>query len=240
MNPRYLVAAIGAVLLGACSGKGPVPTARPAAIATTSGEIDGIAELLYQGDRKQARRRLDKALDRDPGNPTLMMLKQSITGDAREDLGPTSFPYTVQRGDTMTSLAGRFLGNRLKAYQLARYNDIESPNQLTAGTVLRIPGQAPRPAASPGKAKASAARPPAAAPKASGKPAKAKAPAAAQVDRAGAKRAQAAGLTALNQGRVAEAVSQLRRAAALDPGNAAISRDLARAERIAATVRARN
>ena len=234
MTSRFLAAALGALILGACSGKAPVQTAGPATATVSPSEIDAIAELLYQGNRKEARRRVEKALDRDPANPALLMLKQSITGDAREDLGPTNFPYVVQRGDTMTGLASRFLGNRLKAYQLARYNDIENPNNLTAGTVLRIPGQPPRPA------KAAATRAPSAVPKAPGVASKVKAPAAARVDRAGAKRAQAAGLTALNQGRVADAVTQLRRAAALDPGNAAIGRDLARAERIAATVKARN
>ncbi len=234
MTSRFLAAALGALVLGACSGKVPVQTTGPTTATVSPSEIDAIAELLYQGNRKEARRRVEKALDRDPANPTLLMLKQSMTGDAREDLGPTSFPYVVQRGDTMTGLASRFLGNRLKAYQLARYNDIENPNNLAAGTVLRIPGQAPRPA------KAAATRLPSAAPEAPAAASKAKAPAAAKVDRAGAKRAHAAGLTALNQGRVAEAVTQLRRAAALDPGNAAIGRDLERAERIAATVRARN
>lgn len=234
MKSRFLAAALGALVLGACSGKAPVQTAGPAGATVSPSEIDAIAELLYQGNRKEARRRVGKALDRDPANPTLMMLKQSIIGDAREDLGPTSFPYVVQRGDTMTTLASRFLGNRLKAYQLARYNDIENPNNLAAGTVLRIPGQPPRPS------RAAAKREPDAASKAPSAPSKSKAPAAAKVDRAGAKRAQAAGLTALNQGRVTEAVTQLRRAAALDPGNAAINRDLARAERIAATVKARN
>ena len=234
MTSRFLAAALGALLLGACAGKAPIQTAGPASTTVSPSEIDAIAELLYQGDRKEARRRVEKALDRDPANPTLVMLKQSMTGNARDDLGPMSFPYVVQRGDTMTSLASRFLGNRLKAYQLARYNDIENPNNLAAGTVLRIPGQAPRPA------KAAATRSPSAAPEAPAAASKAKAPAAAKVDRAGAKRAQAAGLTALNLGRVTEAVAQLRRAAALDPGNAAIGRDLARAERIAATVKARN
>lgn len=237
MTSRYLVAMVGALLLGACSGKAPVQTARTPATATAAGDADAIANLLYIGKRKEAGKRLDKALKHDPGNPTLMMLRQSINGDAREDLGPVNFPYVVQADDTMTSLAERFLGNRFKAYQLARYNGIDNPHLLTAGTVLQIPGQPPRAAPPPRTARPPATRAPATA----RTPAKAKTPAAAaRTDPAGAKRAHAAGLAALNQGRVSEAVSQLGRAAALDPGNAAIGRDLARAKRIAATVRARN
>jgi hypothetical protein len=50
---------------------------------------------------------------------------------------------------------------------------------------------------------------------------------------------RSAGLAALNRGAVKQAVGLLQRAHALDPGNAVILRDLQRAERIAATVRAR-
>jgi EAL domain-containing protein (putative c-di-GMP-specific phosphodiesterase class I) len=56
---------------------------------------------------------------------------------------------------------------------------------------------------------------------------------------AAAQRARSAGLAALNRGAVKQAVGLLQRAHALDPGNAVILRDLQRAERIAATVRAR-
>jgi LysM domain len=238
MTSRYLVAMVGALLLGACSGKAPVQTARTPATATAAGDADAVANLLYIGKHKEAGKRLDKALKQDPGNPTLMMLRRSMVGDAREDLGPVNFPYVVQTDDTMTSLAERFLGNRFKAYQLARYNGIDNPHLLTAGTVLQIPGQPPRAAPPPRTARPPATRAPATA--TARTPAKAKAPAAARTDPAGAKRAHAAGLAALNQGRVNDAVSQLGRAAALDPGNAAIGRDLARAKRIAATVRARN
>ncbi len=227
MISRISLAVAGALLLAACSGKPPVETGRPVA-ATTATEVDAIADLLHEGKHKEARKRLDAALKRDPTNPSLMLLKQAVTGDARVDLGPANFPYVVQRGDTMTKLAERFLGNRLKAYQLARYNGIDRPNALEAGTVLRIPGQPPRPAPTP--------RASTAAPAPSQPPAPRPAPAA-KTDPARAKQAHAAGLAALNKGRVNEAVTELRRAAALDPGNAAIGRDLARAERIAATVR---
>ena len=64
------------------------------------------------------------------------------------------------------------------------------------------------------------------------------APAKAAANPAAARAARTAGLVALNQGAVQRAVGLLRRAATLDPGNPLIARDLARAERIAATVRA--
>lgn len=236
------LALIGAALaLAACSGGPKVATGAPPAAPTAASEIEAIAALLDRGEVKDAHKRLDKALKTDPMNPSLLVLKQGVTGDAKADLGPTSYPHTVAAGDTMPSLAQRFLGNRLKAYQLARYNGIETPASLTPGSVLRIPGQPPRAAPDPRPAPRGTA-PTAATPRVRSPAATPAAPAARPIpvaNPAAAQRARSAGLAALNQGKVANAVTMLRRAAALDPGNTVIARDLARAERIAATVRAR-
>lgn len=59
-------------------------------------------------------------------------------------------------------------------------------------------------------------------------------------DRAGAERLRREGLEQLVAGVQDRAVALLDRAAGLDPGNAAIARDLARARRVQATVRARH
>jgi len=243
MMLRFLLPLAGALLLAACSGGPKVATGAPPAVPTAASEIDTIANLLHQGEPKDAKKRLDAALKRDPMNASLLVLQQGMTGDARADLGPASYPYVVKPGETMPELAQRFLGNRLKAFQLARYNDIDAPASLAAGATLRIPGQPPRAAPepratpraaspAPNRPRPSTAAPPSSAAPSPAAPARTANPAAAQ-------RARSAGLAALNQGRMNDAVTQLRRAAALDPGNAAIGRDLARAERIAATVRAR-
>jgi len=174
-------------------------------------------------------------------NPSLQVLLQGIEGDARTDLGPKNFSYTVRSGETMTELAERFLGNRLKSYQLAKYNGIDVPDALEVGRELLIPGQPPNaastPRSTPKAEKAAPARPKTEVAKPA-KPAAAPAPRK-TVDHAAARRARSAGLVALNQGNVKQAISLLRRAAALDPDNKAIAADLRRAEQIAATVRAR-
>ena len=113
------------------------------------------------------------------------------------------------------------------------------PAELAPGTRLKIPGEAPHAAApeparaapksSPRHTKAQAAPAPSA-------PAAPRAPAS---DPAAALRLRGAALSALNQGKADQAVALLRRAAALAPGNALVSRDLARAERIASTVHQR-
>jgi hypothetical protein len=241
MNHRSflrLAALASLAALAACS-KGPAPQPAAAVAPLAESEIEGVQALLMQGDRKGAEKSLKPLLKREPMNPKLQLLRDSISGDPKDLLGPTNYRYTVRAGETIEQLAERLLGNRLKAYQLARYNDLANPSALTAGQILRIPGSPPRPKPQPAPerpartAPAVTPRPKPAAPTPAPVPAKPVAnPAAAQ-------RARSAGLAALNRGAVKQAVGLLQRAHALDPGNAVILRDLQRAERIAATVRAR-
>jgi LysM repeat protein len=231
------------VALAACSG-GPKPprgTPVPPAAAATPAEIDAAFDLLMAGKEDDARKALDRLLKRDPMSANARLLRDSIGRDPKELMGPVSFPYTVRAGDTLVGVSQRLLGNRLKAYQLLRYNDLRAPVLLTPGQVLRIPGEPPRievprtePVRRPDTTPTPAPRPRPAPVKPTPAPA---APSAANP--AAARSARAAGLAALNGGAVNRAVGLLRRAAQLDPGNPLIARDLARAERIAATVRAR-
>jgi hypothetical protein len=230
-----------ALALAACSGGPSRPkTAPPAPGAASALETETIFTLLNAGDEATARKRLSALLKRDPMNPSARLLNESIDRDPRDLLGPDSYAYVVRPGDTIVGLAERLLGNRLKAYQLGRYNGLKAPVVLVPGQSLRIPGAAPR--AAPARRPEPRPTPPAssARPKpATAKPAPPTAPAARTANPAAARQARTAGLAALNQGNVARAVGLLRRAAVLDPGNPLIARDLARAERIAATVRAR-
>ena len=238
-----LLLALGAglALSGCAKDARPAPAT---ATATPADEVSAIARMLDAGETKAAGKRIKAGLKRDPMNPELLMLQQAITGDAQAALGPRSFPYTVRPGDTMGRIAGRFLGNPLKAYQLARYNGIDRPVDLAAGQVIRIPGEAPRaaeprarrPDPAPTPARPARPRGEVAAPKAALAPAARARPTA---NPAAARQTRAAGLAALNQGQVGRAIGLLRRAAQQDPGNPAITRDLARAERIGSTVKAR-
>lgn len=230
--------------LSACSSGhkaiGPASAIQPVSVA----KIEEIAALLDRGEVQPAKKRIEKELKRDPMNPSLQVLLQGIAGDARSDLGPSNFSYVVRPGDTMAELAQRFLGNRLKSYQLGRYNGIDEPSELRAGTELRIPGQSPRAEPSsrnPARPNADIPSPTTQRKEEAKKPEKAEKALSVRKtgDPAAARRARSAGLIALNQGRVVQAVTLLRRAAALGPDDKAIAADLARAERIAATVKSR-
>lgn len=229
----FLAAALA--LAGCASGAKPGAVSAPVSSAQS---IDAIAEHLNQGDVSAARKLINSGLKRDPNNPSLALLRDSIARDPVELLGPQSFDYVVQPGDTLVGIAQRFLGNRLMTYQLARYNGIEKPTTLTAGQTVRIPGTKPAPparrAATPAPSTPSAPSAPRAQP-----PKQAVVPPAARVDPAAARQLRTQGLAALNKGSAARAVQLLRRASALDPASTVIKADLARAERIEATVRSR-
>jgi hypothetical protein len=181
-------------------------------------------ELLDQGDERRAEVELRAALEEQPNNGAAQRLLQQIMEDPRTLLTAAPRPYTVRQGDSMSALAERYLGDALMFYALARYNDLEAPNQLSAGQRLMIPMR-------PGVTVASSspsegATPPAstaALPLRTGDP-----------DRANQLRLQ--GLQQLNAGNVDSAISLLRQAQALDGGNAAIQRDLDRALRLQAAL----
>lgn len=230
-----------ATLAAACSNA-PRPHISAGGVPSASqSEVEAIASLLDTGEAGKAKKRVVAALKRDPGNANLMLLRDSIDRSPQELLGPNHYAYTVQQGDTFPGLAQRFLGNRLKSYQLARYNGLTGAGVLPAGRVLQIPGQLPR-AEAPRRAERlpePALAPPRARTAPSARAAVVPPAARMGANPIAARQARSAGLAALNEGNPGRAVGLLARAAALDPGNPAIKRDLQRAQRINATVRAR-
>lgn len=128
-------------------------------------------ELLEAGNDEQATAELQRALELDPNNKLALNLMRQITTDPQAILGQESFAYTVRSSDTLSRIAGRFLGDIYAFYILARYNGIEVPKQVASGQVIRIPGKAPPPGSdAPRPPPPSHATPPAAAPASSPTP----------------------------------------------------------------------
>ncbi len=238
---RFAICTLGAMMLGlaACSTAPIVPRPASGSPSSAPAALDAAMDLLNRGNEAGALKQIKAQLKRNPQDPSAHVLLESIQRDPVELLGQRSFAYTVQPGETMIALSERFLGNRLKFYQLARYNDVKTPMGLAAGSVLRIPGEPPRPVVpsrqtSPGTASEMTE------PSRPVRPRPAPAEAAKTPANPGAAlKLRSLGLTALNQGRVDQAVALLGKAAQLDPANALIAHDLARAERIAQTVKSR-
>jgi len=175
-------------------------------------------ELLSEGQQEAARGELAAVLAAQPTNAGAQRLLDQIDKDPVALLGARSYPYRVKPGESLSVLADRFLGDSLLFYALARYNGIEAPNAMGAGQVLRIPG-APKPVV--------AARPPTPTPT----------PVTLPRDPARASKLRGAALEHMSGGSIDRAVTLLKQARRLDPDNALIRRDLARATRIQGAVR---
>ncbi|WP_343636997.1 LysM domain-containing protein [Roseateles sp.] len=205
-------------------------------------------ELLETGQEEQARAELHRALQLDPNNKLAVSLMKQITADPVALLGRESFAYTVQSSDTLSRIAGRFMGDIYAFYILARYNDIRVPRQVSGGQVLRIPGKPPagplyprpgkaEPKVSPAAAAAAAAAAQTAAPAAT--PAAPPAPPPAPEISAGEK-AMRAGEAHERVGRLDKALEEYRRAEAADQPGASAKVEAVRKKQIArATLAAR-
>ena len=224
----YLAISLAALAMAGCAqtAKPKLVATQAPSVVTTTQPVGPVAtlrerqaraiELLGSGDSLGARKELSTILAEQPKNPTARKLLDQIDRDPRELFGARSYPYKVGRGDTMSVLASRLLGDSLLFYGLARYNNIQDPSTMVVGQTLLIPG-APR-KVSPVKATTPAV-------------------AAAQRDPKKAAQLRARGLEQMNRGQVSSAVAVFRQALIHDPANPAIQRDLDRANRIAASVR---
>jgi tetratricopeptide (TPR) repeat protein len=114
-------------------------------------------DALQHGDEDTARPLLQQALVLEPGHKNAAILLSQLGADPVAMLGKEKFSYKVQPGDTLSRIARRFLGEPLKFYVLARYNDIPISDRLEAGQVIDIPGKKPPAGKLP---PASAAEPP--------------------------------------------------------------------------------
>ena len=145
----------------------PVAPATPAQQQQAQRQALAAVELLENGNEEQARTEIAAALATDANNRLALNLLKQLDSDPVALFGRESFAYTVRPADTLSRIAGRFLGDIFSFYGLARYNDIKVPKQVAAGQVLRIPGRAqaereappPPPVRNPPPAPAQAAAP---------------------------------------------------------------------------------
>ena len=222
---RVAMIAIAVGLASACSHLPEMSSiGRPEATPGLSprDRVRLAVELLDGGDERRAEVELRAALEEQPNNGAAQRLLQQITDDPHTLLTATPRPYVVRQGDSMSALAERYLGDALMFYALARYNDLDAPNQLSAGQRLMIPMR-------PGVTVASASPSEGAIPSTAAIPLRTGDP-----ERANQLRLQ--GLQHLNAGNVDSAISLLRQAQGLDAGNPAIQRDLDRALRLQAAL----
>lgn len=233
----------------ASTARAPVFMAAPG--LTGRQRLKLAVDLLGRGEADHAKVEVETFLKDQPDSELGKSLLSQITEDPRAVLGAQSFSYTVQPGETLASLAEKFLDDRFKFYVLARYNGVNVPTAPQVGRVLQIPGTQRRgdprkvstmndealiqarlapPRRTPPPAVAVTPNNPAAPP-----PVPPRAVASRNPARANELRGQA--LEMMSKGSIAQAVALLQQALTLDPGSSVIKRDLDRAKRILSGVK---
>ncbi|MBI3774289.1 MAG: tetratricopeptide repeat protein [Gammaproteobacteria bacterium] len=112
--------------------------------AVVRDHLQSAVNALQAGQEANAKSELAIVLRQDPENKMARsLLAQIQTDPAKYFSGPESFNYTLQPGDTLTSIAQRFLDEPLKFYILARFNGINDSSRLAPGRVIKVPGRKP-------------------------------------------------------------------------------------------------
>lgn len=125
------------------------PPAGPAAQQQAQRLASAAVESLEGGNEEQASAELQRALQLDPSNRLAQSLLKQIQTDPQTLLGREFFIHRVQPGESLSRIAGRFLGDVHLFYALARYNDIRVPRQVQGGQAIKVPGRAPPPSPPP-------------------------------------------------------------------------------------------
>jgi len=103
--------------------------------------------MLELGEAAQAKVELEAYLVEEPKGKLANKLLAQIDSEPRnyfqKAYGSESFLYTMKTGDSLSTVAKRFLGDAMVFHVLARYNGIQNPRELKAGKVIRIPGKRP-------------------------------------------------------------------------------------------------
>lgn len=111
--------------------------------------LSTAVEHLEFGREDAAVDELQRVLYAEPSQRLALSLMRQIKEDPQTLFGRESFAYQVKAGESLSSIAGRFMRDVFMFYGLARYNDIKVPRQLAGGQTIRVPGKAPPPGPAP-------------------------------------------------------------------------------------------
>lgn len=226
---RMLIAVLAAAALAGCAhtAKHGSAEAVPAVSATVPQPV-AVAEpppslativndQLQHGHYAEGGRALKRYLVTHPDDRAARSMLHQLEADPQQWLGRETQPYVTRPGDSYSALAQRSLGDASLFLILARYNHARDPSTLLAGQTIRLPRQAtafadagPRPGAGDAATPAPADRPVTSA---------AATPAARSAQR------QQDAIALLAAGAWDEAVRQIDRALARDPGLATMPDD---------------
>lgn len=112
--------------------------------------VQNAVTALQYGQEVNAKADLEAALRQDPESKIAKSLMAQIQADPAQYFGgQESFSYTVQSGDSLSTIARRFLDDPLKFHILAKFGGITDPSHLQPGQTIRVPGKKPPEVATP-------------------------------------------------------------------------------------------
>ncbi|MEQ9463025.1 MAG: LysM peptidoglycan-binding domain-containing protein [Haliea sp.] len=115
----------------------PVYTAQPGLSAQE--RFRSALGLLEGGEPGQARAELLAYIEEKPRSEVARDLLRQIESDSLEYYPAEHRQITLATGESLSTLAKRYLGDIYQFYALAKYNGIAEPRRLRAGQSLRIP-----------------------------------------------------------------------------------------------------
>lgn len=148
---RQVVLSVSLLVLAACAQPvvkappaPPVVSAPPVAVAPKPERkpaltIEQIVQLLEVGDYPSASKHLKRFLAANPNDVAAKNLLQQIGLDPVSYLGAEYTTHVVEKGETLSSIARKYLGSAMRFVILARYNALAAPKQLEVGQSLKIP-----------------------------------------------------------------------------------------------------
>lgn len=159
--PGFLVLGSALVIVTACATQqAAAPTVAPTAPAADAAPTAltpaapvlaptaGIAarerfqlaiNLLQQGNSAQAKLELTAYIAETPNSPQARYLLSQIDTPIEMLFPADNFTVQLGRDETLSTLAGVFLGDVLGFYSLARYNGIQVPGRVREGQAIKIP-----------------------------------------------------------------------------------------------------
>jgi LysM repeat protein len=120
-----------------------ITTPSPIEKMSRSKRFQRIIFLLGNGNAKQAKIELETYIKDYKNSEKASLLLRQINNQPSDlfKTGNEYFEYKVHPNETLSAIAEKFLDNTYLFYALARYNGIDSPNNVKAGQIIKIPGQ---------------------------------------------------------------------------------------------------
>lgn len=94
---------------------------------------------LENGQEGRATAELEAYLKDVPGSTTAKRILDQITTDSDKYFPKNYFSLQLKSGESLSTLAKKYLGSALKFYALAKYNDISNPSRVDIGQTIKIP-----------------------------------------------------------------------------------------------------